>query len=124
MSKSATDDASAVAYQDYGLYNHYQQEFYYSPQQEDFYASMSGFSAQDPFFTSEPDNTQLYADAFLSNYPSYHMQDPSLYDSHGEVSVNLGMSELTDADLMQMGQDVEYLLSLNLEEFNRLNVVQ
>ena len=129
MSKSATtaaatDTTSTAAYQDYDLYNHYQQDFYYSPQQEGLYASMSAFSPQDPFFASEPDTAQLYADAFLSNYPSYHIQDPSLYNNHDGATMNLGMSELTDAELLKMGQDVEYLLSLNLEEFSRLSVVQ
>lgn len=122
MNKNVVDNASA--YQDYGMYNNYQQEFYYSPQQEDFYASMSAFASQDPFFTTAPDTTQLYADAFLSNYTSYHIQDPSMYDNHGDASVDLGMPELTDVELMKMGQDVEYLLSLNLEEFNQLNVVK
>lgn len=123
MNKNVVDN-DASAYQDYGIYNNYQQDFYYSPQQEDFYASMSAFAAQDPFFTTAPDTTQLYADAFLSNYTSYHMQDPSMYANHDGTSMDMGVSELTDAELMKMGQDVEYLLSLNLEEFSQLNVVK
>ena len=47
-----------------------------------------------------------------------------LYNNHDGTTMDMGVSELTDAELMKMGQDVEYLLSLNMEEFNRLNVVQ